>query len=237
MSARALLAVAVAGCWRDPATPASGAPAATLDDLGWLAGTWESPQLVSHWVRAGRALYGVAMSGATCEINTITDRSSDGKPAPITLSTVEWSWLQPNTVERMQFQLVSATATEIEFVDQRERAVRVVRTGRGWRGEFRQPGQDTIAIAMKPSTLHPPPLGLPPSPMVAPVVAGLTALGVVEQTVATASHNDVAFAIGTMKVVYRDRNGDGKIRSGSYWRVWHQDGEKWRLVTGASQLE
>ena len=90
-------------------------------------------------------------------------------------------------------------------------------------------------FAMQPGTLAPSPQ-LPRTPVVAPALPWMEPLDVVEHTVASGRHGDVAFAIGTLKVRYQ-QGPDQTVLDGSYWRIWRRDGENWRLATGASQLE
>ena len=64
---------------------AAPAKAATLDDLGWLQGTWHSQLLDAHWQSVAGALYGIALNDQGFEVNIIDDSDNDGKPSPIAL--------------------------------------------------------------------------------------------------------------------------------------------------------
>jgi hypothetical protein len=224
------LALALAACWRDP-VPSSTTSTTSLDDLAWLAGTWHSRELDAHWARAGRALYGVAMTPATLEINTITDRAPDGRAQPMTLTTASWTWAKPAEIDRMAFELTSASPTRIELTDRRDRVVIVTRNARGWRGEFREPGRMPVSFTMVPGTLQPAPPNLPEIEL--PM---LGAMGVVDAPVAVARRGDTVFAIGTTRAIYYN-GGSARFRRGSYWRAWHRDGDRWRVVGGERRLE
>jgi hypothetical protein len=126
----AILALLVA-CG-DPAPPGWPRPPKppTLADLAWLAGTWHSALLDSHWEMVDGALYGIAFDGNGFEVNIIDDSDDDGKPAPITLVSMV------NGRDPMRFELVSASHGKMEFADAKHRTVRVTNVGDGWRGEF-----------------------------------------------------------------------------------------------------
>ncbi len=139
------------------ALAACGAPAPahprppTLADLGWLAGTWHAPELDSHWQNIDGALYGVALDGKGFEVNIIDDSDEDGRPAPITLTSLV------NGKDPMTFALVAATPAKIELADAQHRVVRVTKVGQGWRGDFEQPGEPTVGFTMAPGSLADPP--------------------------------------------------------------------------------
>jgi hypothetical protein len=119
---------------------------ATLADCGWLAGTWHSAQLDSHWENVAGALYGVALNDGGFEVNIISDRDDDGKHVPIALVALD------NGRDAMTFALQSATQTRIVLADGRRR-VDVTRTGAGWRGAFVDPPKPEVAFDMAPGRL------------------------------------------------------------------------------------
>src|SRR5262245_47902878 len=139
--------LALIGC--SSASPSPAAPRAPkLDDLAWLAGTWHSDMLDSHWEMVAGTLYGVALNDGGFEVNLIGVNDDDGKPTPVTLVALE------NGRDPSRFELVSATPQKIELADAQRRVVRVTKDGAGWRGEFvDQPPRHPIVFVMKPGSL------------------------------------------------------------------------------------
>jgi len=104
-------------------------------DTSWIQGRWHAKDLDAYWQEVGGVVWGVAFSGKGYEVNYI-----DGTPRALT-SLVDG--------DRAQTFAQKTAGDERLVFDQ----VTVTRKGRGWRGEFAQPGKPVVAFDVAPADL------------------------------------------------------------------------------------
>jgi Domain of unknown function (DUF4440) len=143
----------VAGCIAVDPPPPSLMPLSSpkLDDIAWLAGTWHSTELDSHWEMVAGALYGVAFDANGFEVNIIDDSDDDGKPAPLALVSIV------NGRDLMRFELESATPSKFAFADAAHRRVLIGKNVDGsWHAKFfDKPPKPPVGFDAKPGQLDP----------------------------------------------------------------------------------